>query len=227
MLRRAAAEFFGVFFIVFAAVLASWNLGPGGLAEQALANGMVVTALIAGLAGVSGGHFNPAVTAALLASKKIRPGAAAAYAAAQFAGGFAACLFLLAMGLGPRALAAGTPRPGADAAGQPLGFLPVLLAETAATFLLMMVIYGAAVDRKGAGPVAGLAIGFAVAVDIISVGTISGGAMNPARYLAPSALSGVLFQASSHAWVYFAGPLAGALLAAAAYQGLFRTKDSE
>jgi glycerol uptake facilitator-like aquaporin len=91
----------------------------------------------------------------------------------------------------------------------------------------MMVIYGAAVDRNGAGPVAGLAIGFAVAVDIISVGTISGGAMNPARYLAPSALSGVLFQASSHAWVYFAGPLAGALLAAAAYQGLFRTKDSE
>ncbi len=227
MIRRASAEFFGVFFIVFAAVLASWNLGPGGLAEQALANGMVVMALIAGLAGVSGAHFNPAVTAALLVSRKISPGAAGIYVIAQAAGAFAACGFLLAMGLGPQALAGGTPQPGSDAAGQPLGFMPVLLAETAATFLLMMVIYGAAVDRKGAGPAAGLAIGFVVAVDIISVGTISGGAMNPARYLGPSAMGGVLLQPASHAWVYFVGPVGGALLAAALYEGLLKTRTAE
>lgn len=222
MLKKVLAEFVGVFALVVVAVLAVYNMAPGGLLGIALANGIVIACFVAAYGQVSGAHFNPAVTLAMLAIRRQKAGEALAYLVAQFAAAFAACALLLGMGFGPQALAGGTPQPGADAFGQPLGLVPVLLSEIVSTFFLVTIIFSAAVDKKGAGGTAWLVIGLGVAVNILALGTVSGASMNPARFLGPAVMGGAL----EMAWVYIVGPIVGALLAAALYEFVLKTKEA-
>ena len=79
------------------------------------------------------------------------------------------------------------------------------------------VVFAVAVDpRRTAGAVAAFAIGLVVTVDILVGGPITGAAMNPARAFGPQLVFGVW----DDAWIYYAGPFAGAAIAALLYAWL-------
>jgi len=81
-----------------------------------------------------------------------------------------------------------------------------------------------AVDRRAPAGFAGLVIGLAVACEIMVIGPISGGSVNPARTFGPY-LATTVFGGStpwSELWIYWVGPLAGGALAALAYDLIAR-----
>ena len=95
------------------------------------------------------------------------------------------------------------------------GFAPLAL-EVVLTFLLMLVIAAVATDRRVHGAVPGLAIGLTVVFDVLIGGPVTGGSMNPARSFGPALFAGDA--ALSHLWIYAAGPMLGAVLAARFYE---------
>lgn len=78
----------------------------------------------------------------------------------------------------------------------------------------MFVIVAVATDVRAVGSAAALAIGGTVALDALFGGPVSGASMNPARSLGPALAAGEW----RDLWIYFAGPVAGAVLGAFAYQ---------
>jgi len=187
---------------------ANGGSGPG-LLGVALAHGLALAVLVSALGAVSGGHFNPAVTFAIWVMGRITPPRAALYVVAQLVGGLAAGLALKAVfadSWQPSAL--GTPALGA-------GITPLLGIgiEAILTALLVLAVIGTAVDPR-APRIGGLAIGLAVAADILVGGPLTGAAMNPARWFGPAVAAG----AYADWYVWWIGPAVGAGLAALLYR---------
>ena len=171
---------------------------------------LVLFALIISVGVASGGHFNPAVTAAFIVIRRIDPIDGLVYMLAQLSGGVLGALltkaFLLDEG---RASDYGTPKITPLLGGPFQGFI----VEGIGTFALVMTILAVALNpetRRWAALAAGGALGLGVMV----LGPLTGGSFNPARWFGP-ALVGNHF---TDAWVYIFGPLVGALLAAAVYK---------
>jgi aquaporin Z len=78
------------------------------------------------------------------------------------------------------------------------------------TFFLMYSVFGVAVDLRGARAIAGLVIGLTITMDIFVGGGLTGAAMNPARWFGPALVQG----AFDNWWIYWVGPIIGAVLAA-------------
>lgn len=200
----------------------SFNIGIGqlgGLGDWfaiGMTFGIVVAAVIYALGRVSGAHINPAVTVALWATKRFPAGDAVAYVIAQCAGAVAGSL-LLSLTLGPGAVTIGGL--GATAPFPGIGYGQAVLVEAMATFVLMLVIMGVAVDERAPPGFAGLIIGLAVAGMITMAGNISGASLNPARTFGPYVMD--FFLGGPDLWaffpVYVIGPVAGALVAALFY----------
>jgi aquaporin TIP len=214
------SEFIGTFTLIFVGVGAGvanhMTNGAVGITGIALAHGLALAVMISAVAAVSGGHLNPAVTCGALAAGKIKPGIALGYWVSQFAGGVAGAA-VLKLAAPADALAAtnfGLPGPGSGVTtGQ------ALIMEIVLTFFLMFVVYGTAIDAR-APKVGGLFIGLTVALGIMAGAPVSGGAMNPARYLGPALMGGGL----AHAWIYFVGPITGSVLAAVIYKSTIEAK---
>lgn len=224
--QKVLAEFVGTFALIFigvgsiaAAVAAKGGAGGSGLVTIAIAHGLAIAVMVSAVGHISGGHLNPAVTIAAAAARKINPQEATIYIAAQMTGGIAGAAVL--RGALPESLwrsaKLGTPGLGGGvSAGQGV------ILEAVLTFLLVWVIFATAVDPRGAfGKIAGLAIGFVVLMDIMAGGPFTGGAMNPARFVGPALIGGYW----SDAWVYFVGPIAGGLGAAAVYEKLILARS--
>jgi glycerol uptake facilitator protein len=171
---------------------------------------LLLFALIISIGVASGGHFNPAVTGAFIAIRRIDPIDGLVYILAQLSGGVLGALltkaFLLDEG---RASDYGTPKisPLLGSAFQGA------VVEGIGAFVLVLTILVVALNpeiRKWAG----LAAGGALAMAVMVLGPLSGGSFNPARWFGP-ALVGNHF---TDAWVYIFGPLVGALLAAVVYK---------
>lgn len=204
-----AAEALGTFALVFA--------GPGAVAVDAasggavsgvgigLSFGLIVMAMISTIGHVSGCHINPAVTAAFLVLGGIGPRRALGYIAAQLGGAVLAGLAIVAI-VGEAGDAGATvPRiGGTDAA---------LWSELILTFFLVLVIMGVATDARAQGSLAAIAIGGYVAFAATGWGPIANASLNPARSFGPAVASG---RWDSH-WVYWVGPMAGALIAVFVY----------
>ena len=201
-------------FVGAGSVVADAAFGNGGLVVVALANGLVLAALVSATLNVSGAHINPAVTLVMLVTRRIGLRAAAAYIAAQLAGAAAGggALLVLFQGVPGGGDAIAVTALGATLPGAGVSAGTALLAEAAITFILVFVIFGTAVDSR-APAVGGFGIGVAVAANILLCGPISGASMNPARSFGPALAGGVW---TAH-WVYWAGPLIGALLAGLLY----------
>ncbi len=108
-------------------------------------------------------------------------------------------------------------------ANQPAGpIVQSLVMEVLVTAILMFVIAAVATDRHAKGLPAGLAIGGAVALNVLWAGPISGASMNPARSFGPVLISGVW---TAH-WIYWVGPIVGAALGAFAYEFVRDTEPS-
>ena len=175
-------------------------LGHGGLAATC---GLVVLVLIQAFGPTSGAHFNPAVTVGFWAAGRFAGRQVGPYVLVQLLGALAGSLLVRLLADGPSALGATLPAHGAG---------PALAVETGLTFWLMLVILRVAHGSKEQGLLAGLTIGAMVGLAVLVGGPLSGASMNPARSLAPALVGGHL----AAAWVYVAGPLAGALLAVVA-----------
>ena len=218
---KFVAEFFGTFTLIFigvGAIAADYATdGALGLTGIALAHGLAIAVMVSATAAVSGGHLNPAVTCGALAAGKIAPRTAAGYVVAQCLGAvvaaFAVKMAVPAVWL--EAVGMGTP-----AVGEGVSVGQALVMEIVLTFLFMFVVYGTAIDAR-APKMAGLFIGLAIALDIMAGGPVSGGAMNPARHLGPALMGGGL----QNAWLYWVGPILGAVAAALVYKSTIEAKS--
>ena len=210
-MKKLFAEFLGTFALVFAGtgaiVINHASNGAITHAGIALTFGLIVLAMIYALGDVSGAHLNPAVTTGFAAAGRFPWRAVPGYVGAQLLGAFVASGLLRF--LFPTDPTLGTTLP----AGAPM---QSFVLELVLTFLLMFVILSVSTGAKEKGITAGIAIGAVIALEAMFAGPICGASMNPARSLAPAVVSGHL----EHLWIYFAGPVLGALLAIPACCGV-------
>jgi len=209
---KLLAEFVGTFALIAVGVAAVLHATSGAtdLLGVALAHGLVIGVMVTAVGHISGGHFNPAVTAGMLALRKISPLEGGLYIVTQMVAGAAGASFVKETFPGKLDFShkATVLLSGVSATNG-------MLLEAFGTFLLVWVIFAVAVDKDGAfGAVAGLPIGFTIALDILMIGPLTGGTMNPARWFGPNAVNGDW----TNAWVWIVGPVLGALVAAAMYQ---------
>ncbi|MGQ0719951.1 MAG: aquaporin [Candidatus Eiseniibacteriota bacterium] len=212
-----AAELVGTFFLTFlgaGAILQATALGEAGfgLLGIALAHGIALSIAVSLAMNVSGGHINPAVTIAMLVGGKVKAGAVPIYLIAQVGGSLLAALVLRSMFSGEVIDAAklGTPGPGPG-----FGMGTVIFVEFVLTFILVVSVWGTAVDKR-APAIGGFGVGLAVFADILVGGPITGAAMNPARVLGP-ALAGGYWDLHAAYWI---GPILGGIAATLFYKGL-------
>ncbi|KAL3875609.1 hypothetical protein ACJMK2_033543 [Sinanodonta woodiana] len=206
------AEFVGVCLFVFIGCMASQdNL----LTAVALAHGLTIALLIIGLGSISGGHFNPAVTLGVTIAGAIKPVLALGYFIAQLLGGLLGAAFARAVLPSDIYI---TIRGGSHALGKGVDPGWAILGEVVLTSVLVFTVLMSAVNRTTKSKLAPLAIGFAVAVDIMSGGPITGASMNPARALGPALVSYPVVSGSfDDHYVWWVGPLLGGLGAGLMY----------
>lgn len=214
------AELLGTFLYVFfiCAILSVQNPAGLGYTEFAvigLVHVLLLLFLVQTLGGTSGAHFNPAITIALAAVRKIRLADAGVYVLLQLAGGIAGALVVkvLLLDEGKGANYGASLVSDKFLQGKPL---PALLAETIGAFAVVWAIMGTAVNPRGEGAWAGLVIGGTLGMAVMVLGPLTGGSFNPARSLGPALVSGEF----ADFWVYVVGPIAGGLIAALGYRAL-------
>ncbi len=198
-MKKYIVEFIGTFFLVLTIALTG----------NPIAIGAILIAMIYMGGYISGAHYNPAVTLAVLIRGKINQIEAGRYMISQvIGGGFAAFVFLLVKG------STFTPTTGLQ-----YSMLYILLLEVLFTFALASVVLHVATSEKTAGnQYYGLAIGLTVMAGAFAAGPISGGVFNPAVALGPylfkiSALGNNL----NNLILYLVGPLTGGALAGLVY----------
>jgi len=210
--EKLITEAVGTFFLVLTIGLTT--LGGVPWAPVVIGSALMVMVYMGG--HISGAHYNPAVTLAMLLRRKISGGDAAAYMIVQFLGAVLAAIAVAV--LREEALVV-SPSPAASP-------LQVLLVEIPFTFALVLVVLNVATSPRTEGnSYYGLAIGFTVLVGAAAGGDISGGAFNPAVGLGPAvvgAVTGSGFEANVLLY-YFLGPFVGAGLAA----WIFRVQHPE
>ena len=196
------------FFIAAGSALVVTGDPAATLLVVALAHGVVLAVLVSSLGAVSGGHFNPAVTLGLWVAGKIDAAKGLAYVVAQLVGGVAAGfgLALIFTDVGPAV----------PALGQSVDAVEGIALEAIMTSVLLLAVFGTAVDPRGP-KVGGLAIGLAVAADILLGGGLTGAAMNPARWFGPAVAAG----AYEDWYVWWIGPFLGAVVVALLYRYMF------
>jgi aquaporin Z len=215
-IRVLTAEFIGTFILCFigiASILSTTAAvgGGGGLVAVALAHGVAVTLAVHIFGGISGAHINPAVTAGMLVTARIKLPLAALYVAAQLAGAVVGAALCRAVFPGDAIAAA---RLGIPLPAPWVSTSTVLLVEFVLTFLLLIAVFGTAVDDRGKTvKIGAFGIGLMVMIDILAGGPVTGASMNPARSFGPALVAS---DWQFH-WMYWIGPLAGGCVAALLY----------
>lgn len=197
------AEFVATFALIFFGAGSAIANPAAPILVVAFGHGLALVCLIYATAHVSGAHINPAVTISMIITNKIAPARGAAYIIAQLAG---ACLAAYKLHwFFPADVTLGTP-----AIAAAISPLKGAALEALMTFFLVFVVFGTAVDKRAPKGVFGAAIGMTVFMDILVGGGLTGAAMNPARAFGPALVSGDF---TNH-WVYWVGPVLGAIVAA-------------
>jgi aquaporin Z len=205
--KKAIVEFIGTFALLFMGVGSIVMTENSNLIAISLAHGLAIGLPIMAAGHISGGFFNPAVTIGMWVTRRIDTYGAIVYIGAQLLGALAGTLFVLAAfpETARDAVNLGIPVVGAGYTSS-----NALVAEIVATFFLMFVIYGVAVDQRSAKGAGGLAIGLSISMGIFATGAISGAALNPARWFGPAIVDGNL----DDFWIWIIGPIVGAVVAA-------------
>lgn len=232
-----AAEFLGTLMLVFVVAMVVIVNSGGGLgitdfAVVGLVHAFILMMLIYSLGGVSGAHFNPAVTIALAVGRKIRPVDGAIYIVVQILGGVAGA-FLAKLLLDDEGAAVdyatpsvadapeappaqpGVP-PAADQGTDWLGgkALGGMFAEAIGTFFLMWAIMAAAVNPRANRHWAGFIIGATLGTMVMILAPLTGAGFNPARSIGPGVVDGFEIP---NLLTYGLGPIVGAILAYVLY----------
>lgn len=194
-MNKYIIEFIGTFFLVLTI----------GLAANPIAIGAVLAALVYMGGYISGAHYNPAVTLGVWIQKKIKLADAGIYMLVQLVAAIAAAAVFQAIHGGKMVVAPGSK----------YSYGAALVAEIVFTFALVSVVLHSAVSKKTLGnSYYGIAIGFVLMAGAYSVGTISGGAFNPAVGLGPNIYNlSYLTDHLSNISLYIVGPFLGAALA--------------
>jgi MIP family channel proteins len=211
---RLGAEALGTFlffFLGFSGVAVLVDIGADAITPLGIAAGFGfgLALAIAAFGHLSGGHFNPAVSAGLAVAGRFPAREVVPYWIAQLVGGFGAVLVMAIVYSGEVMDALHT-QPGSG-----IDSWAALVLEIVATALFVMVILTCATDERAAwnGVMAPFLIGLFIFTAAAVVGPASGGSFNPARSLDP-----VLYnQEWSDVWIYLVGPLAGAVLGGAVW----------
>jgi aquaporin Z len=197
-MNKYIAEFIGTFFLIFTIGCTGIGAGTGVIAPLAIGAALMVMVYAGG--HISGAHYNPAVTLAVLIRGKLNAGDVVPYILAQLAAAVVAAIAVkfLRGGIDVTAMA---PKTG-----------PALLAEFLFTFALVYVILNAATAEGTSGnSFYGLAIGMTVMAGAFTVGDISGGVFNPAVAIGISILG---LSSWGHLWIYLVANFAAAVAAA-------------
>ncbi|MGB8010667.1 MAG: aquaporin Z [Terriglobales bacterium] len=224
--KRAIAEFFGTFWLVFggcgSAVLAAAFPQLGiGFAGVALAFGLTVLTMAFAIGHISGCHLNPAVSAGLVVGKRFPAAEFLPYVVAQVLGGIAGAgtLYVIASGKAGFDLAGGFASNGYGAhspGGYPL--VSCLVAEVVLTFFFLMVIMGST-DKRAPQGFAPIAIGLCLTlIHLIGI-PVTNLSVNPARSTGPAVFVGGW--ALSQLWLFWLAPIVGGALAGGVYRAVF------
>ncbi len=208
-MNKYIVEFIGTFFLVFTVGMVVLEPGAGNLAPVAI--GSVLAVMIYAGGHISGAHYNPAVTLAVWMRGKCDTKDVFPYMAAQAVAGVVAAFLALFLKENPVVTAA-TPK-----------VLPALLAEFLFTFALCFVVLNVATARGTEGnSYFGFAIGFTVLVGAYAVGSISGGAFNPAVAVGITVMG---LSAAQNIWIFLVANLLGGAVAAVAFKAVNPSGD--
>ncbi|MEF9916226.1 MAG: MIP family channel protein [Lachnospiraceae bacterium] len=228
-MKKYVAEFIGTFVLTFfgcgSAALSGGVDGVLGVLGIAMAFGLSIVAMAYSIGNISGCHINPAVSLAMLISKKLSVKDFIGYVISQCLGAIVAAGILKLIGsmCSPVITGLGTNGFG-DASYVGLSMIGAIAVEVILTFVFLLAILGVTSSPKTAN-VAGLVIGLTLAfVHIIGI-PLTGTSVNPARSLGPALFAGG--QALSQVWVFIIAPLVGAALAAFVWMFLTSEKSNE
>lgn len=186
-----------------------------GTLGVAMAFGLSVVAMAYTIGGISGCHINPAITLGVWLSKRMNGKDAVMYMLFQVIGAIigSAVIYALVSTGG----SSGVTATGANSfdSGE---MLQAFIAETVFTFIFVLVVLGATDEKRGAGNLAGLAIGLSLVLIHIVCIPITGTSVNPARSIAPALFAGG--QALSQLWLFIVAPFFGAAISAFVWRAL-------
>jgi len=217
--RLYLAELLGTFLFLTIgyASVANFNAtqpAVAGILVVPFAFGLGLLAGIYAFGHVSGGHFNPAVTIAMVADGRTTPMEAVGYIIAQVIGAIGAGAIIL-IAINQDAVKAGITKPGAGVSD-----VSALILETTFTAFFVLVIL---TSTKRSVPVAGIVIPLALVAIHFALSTLTGSSVNPARSIGSAVVGGDL----SQLWIYIVGPIVGGLIGWGIYRGVEMTGEEE
>ncbi len=228
MAKKFLAEFLGTAVLVtFGCGVAATNGLGAGYVGIALAFGLVIVAMAYSIGNVSGCHVNPAVSIAMLVSKKLTPKEFAGYVVSQFLGAIvgALVLYLIFAGAGTPITELGMGTNGfGSASATGITLVGAFIAEIVLTFVFVFAICGVTSKEKF-GNAAGLVIGLSLTLVHLLGLPLTGTSVNPARSFGPALISAVMgcsggTLALEQVWLFIVAPLIGGALAAVCYNAL-------
>lgn len=224
-MKKYLAELVGTFVLTFLGCGAAVSLGCNtgvvagtpAVIGTAIAFGLAVVAMAYTIGGISGCHINPAITFGVALSGRMTWKDAAGYWCGQIIGALiaGAVLLLLTKVVAAPDLTGGLGTNGVANAGGAGG---ALLVEFIATFIFVLVVLGTTDAKKGAGNLAGLAIGLTLILVHLVCINLTGTSVNPARSIGPAIFAGG--QALKDVWVFILAPMVGGASAAAVWKSL-------
>lgn len=228
LLKKAIAECIGTAVLTLVACGVAVATGANWVATS-LAFGLVIVAMAYSIGNVSGCHINPAVSLAMLISKKITAKEFCVYVLAQIVGAFVGSLLLALFVRGFGSLGGNEIQPLLMKSGEvdALSYVGAFLVEVVLTFVFVIAILGVTDSRFHDGKHAGIVIGLVLALVHLFGLNFTGTSVNPARSLAPAVLQAIDGNTTSlqQIWIWILAPLVGAALAALVYKALTAKKE--
>jgi aquaporin Z len=229
MLKKLFAEFIGTFWLVFggcgSAVLAAGFPELGiGFVGVSFAFGLTVLTMAYAVGGISGGHFNPAVSLGLTAAGRFPAASLPGYIIAQVVGAIVAALMLYLIASGKVGWVPGGFASNGYGEHSPGGYsmMSAFIAEALLTFMFLLIILGSTHGRAPTG-FAPISIGLGLTlIHLISI-PLTNTSVNPARS------TGVAFFAEGgwalpQLWLFWVAPILGAVIAGAVWKALGETE---
>lgn len=238
LLKKCIAEIIGTAVLVFTACGVAVVASSAWWVATSLAFGLVIIAMTYSIGNISGCHINPAVSLAMAIRKEITWQEFGFYVLSQVLGGFVGAILLGICLRGNFETLGGNVIQGAIAAEKNLdgtltydawSYIDAFLVEVFLTFIFVIAILGVTDKKHHDGKLAGIVIGFTLAlVHLLGLG-FTGTSVNPARSLAPAILQAIAGDTTSlsQIWIWILAPFAGAALAAVCYSFLSQRNEYE
>ena len=228
---RASAEFLGTFWLVFggcgsAVISAAFPQVGIGLLGVSLAFGLTLLTMVYTIGPISGCHINPAVSVGLVMGGRFPAGELLPYVLAQVAGGIVAAFVLSVIATGKPGfdlVASGFAANGyAQHSPGQYSLAASFVSELVLTFMFLIIILGST-DRRAPAGFAPIAIGLALTlIHLIGI-PVTNLSVNPARSTGPAVFVGGW--ALQQLWLFWAAPIAGAIVAGVVYYVFFEKRE--